>query len=110
MAEIRFFLDEHIPRPILRGLQRREIDAVRPQDIGRDGLPDEAQLAWAFDEGRVMVTFDQDYLKIASGNVEHAGIAFCYPDKYGIGELIGLLIMLYELVDSEEMRNQIEYL
>ena len=110
MGKIRFFLDEHIPRPILRGLQRRDIDAIRPQDIGRDGLSDEAQLAWAFQEERVMVTFDQDYLRIASGNIEHAGIAYCYPDKYGISELLGILILLSEVVGSAEMHNRIEYL
>ncbi|MDL1899126.1 hypothetical protein FBQ82_23050 [Anaerolineae bacterium CFX7] len=83
---------------------------MRPQDIGRDGLSDEAQLAWAWQEKRVIVTFDQDYLRIASQNIEHAGIAYCYPDKFGIGELLGLLIMLYAIVDSEKMYNRIEYL
>lgn len=110
MAKIRYLVDEHVSRVILRGLQRRGIDAVRPQDIQREGFSDEAQLEWAAQEARVVVTFDQDYLRLAAQRSEHAGVAYCFPDKYGISELLGLLILMYEVVDSLEMQNRVEYL
>ena len=46
------------------GLRRRGIDVLTAQDAGRCGTPDPDQLTFAAAEGRVLVTFDTDFLAL----------------------------------------------
>ncbi|HUY87870.1 MAG TPA: DUF5615 family PIN-like protein [Pirellulales bacterium] len=111
MAEpIRYFMDEHYPAPISRNLRQRGIDVLTAQDAGRCGLPDPDQLAFARSEGRVMVTFDTDYLALHRSGIAHAGIAWCPQQKHAIGMLIQLLELLHGVADRDQMRNRVEYL
>jgi predicted nuclease of predicted toxin-antitoxin system len=57
---LKLLTDEHIPRLIVRGLLRREaeLDIVRMQDVGLRTRADEEILAWAAQEGRVLITYD----------------------------------------------------
>lgn len=88
----------------------RVVDALTVQDAGRRGASDLEQLRYAFDEGRVLVTFDPDYLEIVDTGIEHAGIAWCRSTKYSVGELINSLLCVHAVITPEEMRNHIEYL
>ncbi len=111
MAEpLRFYMDQHVPGPVSRGLARRGVDVRTAQEADRCGLPDSEQLAFATAEGRVMVSFDPDYPALHQSGVEHAGIAWCAARKYGIGELIQALLLLHAVLDDEAMRNHLEYL
>ncbi len=73
-------------------------------------MPDPDQLAFATVEGRVIVTFDQDYLALDAGGVQHAGIAWCPASKYSIGRLISALVLVHFVMSTDEMRNHVEYL
>jgi predicted nuclease of predicted toxin-antitoxin system len=95
---------------VARGLRRRGVDVVTVQEAGRCGLPDPDQLQYATAEERVIMTFDQDYLALNASGVSHAGIAWCRPDKYTIGQLVQLLFLLHSVSDRDEMRNRVEYL
>lgn len=111
MAErIRFYLDQHVPDAVAQGLRRRGVDVLTAQEIGRCGLPDLEQLQLAQVDNRVLVTFDDDFLSIVAGGVEHAGIAFCTAAKYSVGELISVLGVLYEVLDADDMMNHVEFL
>jgi predicted nuclease of predicted toxin-antitoxin system len=57
-------MDQHFPVAVTDGLRRLGIDVLTTQDAGRCGLPDADQLAFAATEGRVMVTFDSDFLAL----------------------------------------------
>lgn len=111
MAEpLRFYMDQHIPGPVSRGLARRGVNVLTAQEADRCGLPDAEQLAFAAAEGRVMVTFDPDFQALHQAGVEHAGIAWCPERKYGIGELIQALLLLHGVLDRDAMQNHMEYL
>ena len=111
MAEaIRYFADQHVPRPVTDGLSRRGIDVLTAYDAGRCSLPDPDQLAFAAAEGRVLVTFDPDFLALHQAGTPHAGVAWCPATKYGIGELLQLLVLLHAVVSADEMRDHVEYL
>lgn len=88
----------------------RDIDTLTVQAAGRRGASDLEQLQFAFSEGRVLVTFDPDYLAIVEPGIEHAGIAWCRSTKYSVGELINSLSCVHSVLTPEEMRNHIEYL
>ena len=111
MAEaLRYFADQHLPRPVVDGLRRRGVEILTAQEAGRCTLPDSDQLAFAATEGRVLVTFDPDFLALHQAGTSHAGIAWCPATKYGIGQLIQMLLLLRSVVSSEEMVNHVEYL
>jgi hypothetical protein len=111
MAEpIRFFLDENVHGGTAPGLRARGIDAITVQEAGRAGLPDADQLAFAAADGRVLVTHDQDYLAIHATGVPHAGIAWCHPDAYSVGQLIDALAVVHGAATPDEMLNHVEYL
>jgi len=107
---LRFYMDQHFPGPVSRALARRGVNVLTAQQSDRCGRPDADQLAFAAAEGRVMVTFDVDYPAMHESGVEYAGIAWCPARKYGIGELIQALLLLHGALDSEAMRNHLEYL
>jgi predicted nuclease of predicted toxin-antitoxin system len=107
---IRYYADQHIPQPIVDGLRRRGIDVLTVQDAGRCGFLDEDQLAFAAANGRVMVSFDPDFLAIHRAGTPHAGIAWCPATKYSIGEFIQMLVLLHAIVNIEEMQHRVEYL
>ena len=58
---LRLLADENFNGRIIRGLSRRqpEMDVVRVQDVGLSGADDRLVLAWAANEGRVLLTHDQ---------------------------------------------------
>lgn len=57
---VRWLADENLNNNILRAVFREnhEIDIIRVQDVGLTGTSDEALLAWAAGQGRVLLTHD----------------------------------------------------
>ena len=74
------------------------------------GADDPAHIAFALREKRVIVTHDRDFPRWNSRGVAHAGIAYCYQQKYSIGELIRALLLLRDCLSAEEMAGTVEYL
>lgn len=72
--------------------------------------PDEMQLMFALSQGRVLVTHDDDFLGLHQSDMEHAGIAYCNQNHRSIGEILRGLILIWEVPDSEDMCNQLEFL
>jgi hypothetical protein len=107
---IRYFCDQHVHGAVPVGLRQHGIDVLTAHEAGRCGLPDPDQLAFATAEERVMVTHDPDYLALHNGGAAHAGIAWCHATKYGVGALIGMLVLLHGVSDRDSMRTHIEYL
>jgi len=107
---VRYYLDQNVLGGVAPGLRVLGIDAVTAQELGRCGLPDPDQLAFATAEGRVLVTFDQDFLVLHASGISHAGIAWCHPTKYGVGALIHALAILHGVLAADEMVNNVEYL
>ena len=57
MARIRFFTDEDVYGAVAPSLRKSGFDAISTPESGRMGEPDESQLKWAANEGRILVTF-----------------------------------------------------
>ncbi|HKQ77253.1 MAG TPA: DUF5615 family PIN-like protein [Blastocatellia bacterium] len=60
MERIKFYFDEHVPQAVADGLRRRGVDVLIVHAAGRRGLSDDEQLAFASQQGRVLVTMDSD--------------------------------------------------
>jgi len=107
---IRFHLDEHVSPAVAAGLRQRGIDATTTADAGLLGADDDAHLAFALAQGRVVVTHDDDYLVHHASGVSHAGIAYCHQNKYKVGDLFRALLLLYGSSTEDEMRGRVEFL
>ncbi len=56
MSEIRYYTDEHIARAVIRGLRQRGVDVLTVPEAEMMGASDEAHLALASSQGRVVFT------------------------------------------------------
>ena len=109
-ARIRYHLDENVSRAIAQGLKRTGIDVTSAKDVKLIGKSDLDHLIFAKTEQRVLVTHDDDLLVLAHQGYEHFGITYCRKDSRSVGEIIRLLILLYEIALPDEMKGRIEYL
>lgn len=108
--QIRYHLDEHIDHAVAEGLRRREIDVTTALDVNLIGATDLDQLQFASGQGRVMVTHDADFLRLADERIAHYGIAYQHPRRFTIGGMILALTALWRARTAEEMVNHIEFL
>lgn len=107
---VRFYFDQHMNPKVAAGLRLRGVDVLTAQDAGRCGYDDPDQLAYATAAGRVMVTFDVDYITLHNAGTGHAGIAWAREDKYSIGGLINVLHLLHGVYTAADMTDRLEYL
>jgi hypothetical protein len=109
-SPIRFHLDEHVSPAVATGLRRRGIDVTTAQEAGLGGADDSEHLAFALRERRVIVTHDRHFPQRHAQGERHAGIAYCYQQKYSIGELVRALLLVRDCLSAEEMHGTLEYL
>ena len=65
MEQVKFYLDENVPRAVAEGLRRRGVNVLTVQEAENSGLSDHEQLTFALTETRVLVTMDSDFLEFA---------------------------------------------
>lgn len=91
------------------GLRFRDIDVTTTKDAGLAGASDHAQLSYATTSARVIVTGDDDFLRLHAEGLRHAGIVFCRQNR-STGELIRGLALIHDLLGPDEMSSRVEYL
>lgn len=107
---MRFHLDEHIDPAIAEGLRQRGIDVTTSHSAGLLSAPDADHIAYALAEARVIFTNDADFLRSASEGAQHAGVVYCAPRGYSIGQAIRYLCLMHDCLDAGEMHGKIEFL
>jgi uncharacterized protein with PIN domain len=107
---IRFHLDENCDPRIAAGLRLHGVDLTTTAEAGLLRASDEEQLSFAAAEGRVIVTHDEDFLRMDAAGAVHCGIAYVRPEKRSLGEVIRWLALLWELLETAEMQGHVEYL
>ncbi len=107
---IRFHLDEHADAAIADGLRRRGIDVTTTQEAGLLHASDIEHLAFLRAQGRVVFTEDADFLRLDAAGENHPGIAYCHQQTRSIGEILRALVLIWEILEPEEMRNHVEYI
>ena len=106
---LKFYTDEHSANAIAEGLRRRGVDALTTYEAGMLGASDEEQLAFAAQQERVLFTQDDDFLRLHAAGVDHAGIAYTRQDA-SLGDIIRGLMLVYEVLDGNDMENHVEHL
>ncbi len=70
---------------------------------------DKEHLAFAYENKRVIVTYDNDFLKLHTEEKSHYGIAFS-QNPVSIGEMISFLLLMHEVLEEKDMINAIEFI
>ncbi len=110
---VKLYLDHDISYRIAEQLRARGHDAIGAWEVGNVELPDQSQLEYAADQGRVLVTCNtQDfvplYLEWWNAGRHHSGIIT--SEQLGFGEMLRRLLRFLETVTAMEMRDIIRNL
>ena len=113
---LKFLADENFHGDILEGLLRRNplIDVVRVQDIGLGGASDPVLLAWAAEEGRVLLTHDVSTVTAFAYDRVRAGLpmpgVFEVNTEASMARLIDDLLIVAECSRDREWEGHVRYL
>jgi hypothetical protein len=79
------------------------------KEAGMLGASDPEHLAWAGREDRVTFTQDADFLRLHAAGFAHKGIVYAHRQT-PVGELVRGLMLVYELLDPNDMKDHVEFL
>jgi Domain of unknown function (DUF5615) len=94
---------------VIRGLRQRGVDVLTVPEAGMLGASDEDHLTLAKQQGRVVVTYDEDFLRLAASTPDHAGIVHA-SRQLGIGAFLSGLMLIYQVLEAKDMVGHVEYL
>ena len=111
---VKLYMDEHVPSAVTVGLRVRDADVLTVQEDGMDRQPDSVLMDRATAMGRLVVTFDPDFLREAhrrqiEGSV-FSGVVFARQTRISIGELVRDLHLIAECGTPQEVANQVIFL
>jgi uncharacterized protein with PIN domain len=109
-GQIRFHLDENISNAVAKGLSQRGIDVTTTAKENLIGVSDQEQIMFALSQGRVLVTQDDDFLRLHQSGILHSGIAYCKKGSRSTGEIIQTLTLIWECVAPAEISEQVEFI
>lgn len=107
---IRFHLDEVCDPRIASGLRQRGVDVTTARDADLLGVSDEGHLAFALLHSRVILTHDTDFLRLHAAGARHAGIVYCPMQASALGELVRALVLIWEILEHDELEGQVQFL
>ncbi len=113
---IRFLADENFNRHFIRALEMRapHVDILLAQQVGLGGRDDDVLLAWAAENGRVLLSHDYKTVPLhARRRIQHgramSGVLLMrrsLPVRFVVDELV----LRAECTDLEDWDGQIDYL
>ncbi|MEZ5583068.1 MAG: DUF5615 family PIN-like protein [Candidatus Competibacteraceae bacterium] len=109
MSKIRYYTDEHVSKAVIRGLRQRGVDVLTTPEAGKLNALDEEHLDFALSDRRVIFTQDDDFLKLAASGKTHGGIVYA-PQHMPVGHIIQSLMLIYQVLEAEEMADNVEYI
>ncbi len=102
-------MDEHVPKVVTEGLQRRGVDVVTIQELGLQAANDKQHPEQAAREGRVVFTQDADFLRLHAAGVSHRGIVYA-PQHTPIPHIVRSLMPIHDVLTPDDLVRHIEFL
>ena len=105
---LRYLFDEHVHGAIAPQLRLRGIDVLTAHEgaiAGRE-VTDVELLRAASQQGRVLVTQDRDFIRLATTQTPHAGIILVQR-SLSIGEYVEYLDLIARVTESDEIRDRL---
>jgi len=115
MPKVQFYTDENIPAAVIDHLRRRGVTVITYRDAGMIGATDPAHLAYASEQGCVLLTRDDDFLRLHEdwllARLSHSGIVFVpSARRMSVEDVARSLLILHDKVDSGEMADRVHCL
>lgn len=112
-SNLRLYLDADVDVKLAPNLRKAGYDCVSAREVGNAALDDEAQMVFAANEDRVLLTHNiQDFVPIFKrwwhAEIPHAGLVV--SQQIPIGELQRRVLRLIKTITASEMRNNIRNL
>ncbi len=119
---MKYYLDDHLAKAIAEQIVAKGADAVHCADVGKTHASDSEHLEYAATEGRILVTQDDDFIRLAATWAQegksHSGIMFVPPHLKGQAQIsyaVNALFEYHELVEAGaatdgEFENIVTYL
>jgi hypothetical protein len=108
------YMDVHIPAAITDGLRRIGLDVLTSHEDQTRTADDANLLLRAASLGRLLFTYDEDFLTIAAAGQRSGqrfpGILFAAQTGLSIGKTIADIQLIAEVCSPEEVADQLIYL
>ncbi len=113
---LRLLADENFNGDIVRGmlLRRPDIDILRVQEVGLGGASDEAVLAWAAQNDRILLTHDRAtmpdcaYQRLAVGKTTPG--VFILHNRFPVGQAIKEILLMVACSEHGEWSGRVIHL
>ena len=108
--------DENFKGAIIRGmlLRQKDLDLVRVQDVGLQGLDDPTILSWAAENNRIVITHDRatmpDFAYERVANEEAMPGLFVVNDRLSIKQAIDELLLYAMYTEQQEWNKKVLYI
>jgi hypothetical protein len=116
LSALKLHLDEDADaHALLNALRHRGLDVSSSRELALLRCSDEKQLAWAFEQGRALYTYNaSDFCRLHSEwsrqGHHHAGIIIGDQQVLSIGEEMRRLLRIGDARTAADMRDNLEYL
>lgn len=110
MANIRFYFDESVELAVSQQLERAGIDVVSAHSLDLLGDTDDNHLQRATSLERVLCTYDQDFLRLATEGMYHYGIIFAQQQSASIGGWVREIKLIHTEKEADDLIEQVLYL
>ena len=113
---IRLYFDEDsMWHALIIALRARGVDVQTALEATMIERADEAHLAFATAQGRVLCSFNVgDFYRLHTSymaqHTSHTGIVLARQQQYSVGEYMRRLLRLMAHLTAEEMHNRVEFL
>ena len=111
---IALYMNAHIPRAVTNGLRLCGTDVLTAQEDDAADLSDSELLDRARTLQRVVFTFDDDLISIATQRqrqvIPFAGVIYAHPLHSSIGTCIHDLEIIAKVAELEDLANRTEFL
>jgi hypothetical protein len=97
-------------RAVSEQLAAGGLDVVSAHSLEVLADNDPIHLQRASDMGRVLCTYDNDFLRLVKEDVEHSGVVFAQQNKASIGGWVRELRLLHASKEAEEVIGQVIFL
>jgi len=110
LSDLRFYFDESVELAVSSQLAAAGLDVVSAHSLDQLGDSDPNHLARATEMGRVLCTYDQDFLRLAAEGASHSGIIFAPQQKASIGGWVREIKAIHAQMQAEDIQGHIVFL
>jgi hypothetical protein len=106
---VNFYLDEHVPRAVVSGLRRRRVDVLTLQEAGCLGPRMKRIWPWQPNKGGLFSLKTPISCGCTLPELSTPGIVYV-PQHTPVGYILRGLMLIYEVLEPEDMKNRLEFL